>query len=109
MQLAFFEVSSIKYKQGTRSKNQTTNQSCLFCGPSEADDLAAQIVADLCEADGWEVRFGGGGVPADEILAETNEYKPDAFVCSHPPHAMHHTFETLLTQLKQSVLHHTRK
>ena len=50
----------------------------LFCGPSESDDLAAQIVADLCEADGWEVRFGGGGIPADEILAETNEYKPDA-------------------------------
>ena len=61
-----------------------TQQSCnnksilLFCGPSEGDDLAAQIVADLCEADGWKVRFGGGGVPADEILAETNEYKPDA-------------------------------
>ena len=50
----------------------------LFCGPSESDDLAAQIVADLCEADGWEVRFGGGGIPADEILAETNDYKPDA-------------------------------
>ncbi len=50
----------------------------LFCGPSEADDLAAQIVADLCEADGWNVKFGGGGVPADEILAETNECKPNA-------------------------------
>ncbi len=59
---------------------QTTNNKSilLFCGPSEADDLAAQIVADLCEADGWEVKFGGGGVPADEILAETNECKPDA-------------------------------
>ena len=50
----------------------------LFCGPSEGDDLAAQIVADLCEADGWEVKFGGGGVPTDEILAETNNFKPDA-------------------------------
>ncbi len=59
---------------------QTSNNKSilLFCGPSEADDLAAQIVADLCEADGWEVKFGGGGVPADEILAETNECKPDA-------------------------------
>lgn len=61
-----------------------TQKSCngksilLFCGPSETDDLAAQIVVDLCEADGWNVRFGGGGVPADEILAETNEFKPDA-------------------------------
>lgn len=60
------------------SKPSNNKSLLLFCGPSESDDLAAQIVIDLCEADGWNVRFGGGGVPADEILAETNEYKPDA-------------------------------
>ena len=64
---------------GLLTKQQSSNNKhmLLFCGPSEGDDLAAQIVADLCEADGWEVKFGGGGVPADEILAETNESKPD--------------------------------
>ena len=63
---------------GYTQKKQNNKSILLFCGPSEADDHAAQIVADLCEADGWQVRFGGGGVPADEILAETNECKPDA-------------------------------
>lgn len=65
--------------QAGYNKQQSNEKSILlFCGPSEADDLAAQIVADLCEADGWQVKFGGGGVAADEILAETNEFKPDA-------------------------------
>ena len=43
---------------GYTQKNSNNKSILLFCGPSEADDLAAQIVADLCEADGWEVRFG---------------------------------------------------
>jgi len=71
--------SLVDQVQAGYSQQKSNNKSILlFCGPSEADDLAAQIVADLCEADGWQVRFGGGGVPADEILAETNECKPDA-------------------------------
>ncbi len=71
--------SLVDQVQAGYHKQQTNGKSILmFCGPSEGDDLAAQIVADLCEADGWQVKFGGGGVAADEILAETNEYKPDA-------------------------------
>ena len=86
------QMTSVAYHYATRllrslvdqvqagyTQKPVNNKSILlFCGPSEGDDLAAQIVADLCEADGWEVKFGGGGVPADEILAETNDYKPDA-------------------------------
>jgi len=67
-----------RVQAGYTQQSSNNKSILLFCGPSEADDLAAQIVADLCEADGWEVKFGGGGVPADEILAETNECKPDA-------------------------------
>ena len=71
--------SLVDQVQAGYHKQQTNGKSILmFCGPSEGDDLAAQIVADLCEADGWQVKFGGGGVAADEILAETNEYKPNA-------------------------------
>ena len=49
----------------------------MFCGSSEADELAGQLVADLAEADGYEICFGGGGVAADEILAEVGERNPD--------------------------------
>lgn len=53
---------------------------CLFCGQTEADDLAGQLVADLAEADGYEVFFGGGGVANDEILAEINQRRPHVLV-----------------------------
>lgn len=49
----------------------------MFSGPAEADELAGQLVADLAEAGGYEVTYGGGGVAADEILAEVGERHPD--------------------------------
>jgi methanogenic corrinoid protein MtbC1 len=52
----------------------------LFCGATEVDDLAAQIVADLAEADGYDMAFGGGGISWDEILQETSESKPDTLL-----------------------------
>ena len=52
----------------------------LFCGATEVDDLAAQIVADLAEADGYDMAFGGGGISWDEILQETSECKPDTLL-----------------------------
>ena len=49
----------------------------MFSGPSEADEMAGQLVADLSEASGYDVCFGGGGVAADEILAEVAKRHPD--------------------------------
>ncbi|MCA9291831.1 MAG: cobalamin-dependent protein [Phycisphaerales bacterium] len=49
----------------------------MFCGASESDELAAQLVADLAEADGYEVHFGGGGIANDEILEEAGRHAPD--------------------------------
>jgi methanogenic corrinoid protein MtbC1 len=52
----------------------------LFCGETEVDDLAAQMVADLAEAQGYNVCFGGGGVSWDEIMAEVNTRTPDVLL-----------------------------
>jgi methanogenic corrinoid protein MtbC1 len=48
----------------------------MFSGHGEADELAGQIAADLAEADGYEVFFGGGDVANDEILQEVGERRP---------------------------------
>ncbi len=53
---------------------------CLFCGPNEPEELAGQVVADLCEADGYDVKFAGGGVANDEILAEVGQSVPDVLL-----------------------------
>jgi len=52
----------------------------LFCGDTEADDLAAQMVADLAEAGGYSVSFGGGGIAYDELLGAVQEQRPDVLL-----------------------------
>ena len=49
----------------------------ICCAPDELQELGAQMMTDLFESDGWEVRFLGGGLANDDILTFINEYAPD--------------------------------
>jgi len=49
----------------------------VCCAPDELQELGAQMMTDLFESDGWEVRFLGGGLTNDDILAYINENSPD--------------------------------
>ncbi len=51
-----------------------------FCGPTDNDEMGAQMAVDLLEAAGFEVTFAGGGVAGDEILAQVNERRPDVLL-----------------------------
>lgn len=51
-----------------------------FCGPSQSEELAAQMAVDLLEASGCNVTFCGGGVPGDEVLAQVHARRPDFLV-----------------------------
>lgn len=51
-----------------------------FCGPTDADELAAQMAVDLLEAHGYEISFAGGGIAADEILAQVQANQPDVLL-----------------------------
>ena len=48
----------------------------ILCGDDEPEELGGQICADLFEAQGWNVRFAGGGVPNDEVLKLIGELRP---------------------------------
>lgn len=52
----------------------------IFCGDAEPEELGGQITADIFESAGYTVRFGGGGVPNDEILKMIGEFRPDLLV-----------------------------
>jgi methanogenic corrinoid protein MtbC1 len=52
----------------------------IFCGDDEPEELGGQICSDLFEADGWVVKFAGGGVPEDEVLAMIGHDRPDLLV-----------------------------
>lgn len=47
------------------------------CGTSHGEELACQMATDLLESQGFTVTFTGGGIPADEILAQVQDRKPD--------------------------------
>jgi len=61
-------------------KADNGKQVLIFCGNAEPEELGGQICADLFEADGYTVRFAGGGVPDDEVLAMIGELRPDLLV-----------------------------
>src|SRR5690606_35206516 len=52
-------------------------------------ELGAQVIADLLQADGWEVVFVGGGAPHDELVALLGQARPAAYVVvGADPHAI---------------------
>lgn len=84
------QITALSYRMATRllrvmvDQTSTTlehaarNGKAIFasCGPTEGNELAAQIAIDLLEANGYQMTFSGGGVAADEILAQVQESKP---------------------------------
>lgn len=59
----------------------TTGRTVLaLSGPSDADDLGAQMAIDLLEASGFQVNFAGGGVPTDEVMSFVNNNQPDVLL-----------------------------
>jgi methanogenic corrinoid protein MtbC1 len=61
-------------------QTQRGQRIAMFCGPNETEELAGQLVADLLEADGYEVTFAGGGVANDEIRSEIGERNADTLL-----------------------------
>lgn len=57
-----------------------------FCGPTDADELGAQMAVDLLESSGFCVQFAGGNIANDEILSQIHEERPSTLVafCSGP-------------------------
>lgn len=49
----------------------------ITCAAGEAEEVSAQMCADLFEADGWEVYFPGGGIPQDEIASLVGQLQPE--------------------------------
>ena len=67
--------------QNKLPRRPSKNKKIAVCSaPDELQELGSQIIADLFESDGWQVRFLGGGLTNDDILAFINEYAPDVLL-----------------------------
>ncbi|MEE2973027.1 MAG: cobalamin-dependent protein, partial [Planctomycetota bacterium] len=63
--------------QGGLSDAERSLRVLLYCGIGDSEALQGEIMASLLEHDGHDVRFAGGGVPADEILEDVGRRDPD--------------------------------
>ncbi len=68
-------VDQLQNKLPRRPSN--SKKIAICCAQAELQELGAQIMADLFESDGWQVKFLGGGLTNDDILAFVHEYAPD--------------------------------
>lgn len=87
-------ISISSLNMATRLNRSLTDQLCarlerrdpngkkvlIFCGNDEPEELGGQICADMFEAEGYNVRFAGGGVPEDEVLKLIGDLRPDLLV-----------------------------
>lgn len=71
-------IDQVAARLTQRERNGKT--ALIFCGQSQGEELGAQMAVDLLESNGFTCRFAGGGVPADEILAQVNETRPNFLV-----------------------------
>jgi len=60
-----------------RREPKSGRRMVVLCGDGESEELGAQIVCDLFEAEGWSVWFLGAGVPNDEVLQFVGKVTPD--------------------------------
>ena len=58
-------------------KEEVEKKIVVCSASSEQGELGAQMIVDMFESNGWQVRFLGGSVSIDDVLAFTQEYHPD--------------------------------
>ena len=77
-----YERIGIRVNLISSGENSGEESPSIFavCGPSETEELGAQMAVDLLEQAGFDVSFAGGNIPSDEVLAIVHENKPDVLL-----------------------------
>ena len=52
----------------------------VYSGAGNSEELQGEIITAVLERDGHQVRFAGGGVPADDILSDVGRCDPDVLL-----------------------------
>ncbi len=66
----------IRLEQSTRRGTKVL----IVSGAEQSEEIAAQMAADLLEADGYTVFYAGGGIANDEVVEQLTELKADKLV-----------------------------
>jgi methanogenic corrinoid protein MtbC1 len=67
--------------QNKLPRQMKTDRKVAICSSlREMSELGGQIIADMFESAGWDVRFLGGGLNNDDILSYIHQFRPDILV-----------------------------
>ncbi len=67
--------------QNKLPRQQQVEKKVVVCSSfRETGELGGQMIADMFESTGWNVRFLGGGLTNDDILSYVNQFSPDILV-----------------------------
>jgi methanogenic corrinoid protein MtbC1 len=67
--------------QNKLPRQQQTDRKVVICSSlRETSELGGQMTADMFESAGWDVRFLGGGLSNDDILAYIHEFSPEILI-----------------------------
>lgn len=67
--------------QASLSRNLSNGKRLLVCCADRCcEEIGAQMISDLFQADGWEVFFLGGAIPDDEVLSLVGQLRPQALL-----------------------------
>ncbi len=73
--------SIVDQLQNKLPRQQQSDKKVVICtATAESGELGGQIISDMFESAGWDVRFLGGGMTNDEILSFINDFGPDFLV-----------------------------
>ena len=79
------------------------------CGPSDADEMGAQMAVDLIEGDGYDISFAGGGIANDEILSQVQEQRPDVLLLFASAPSDLPNIRSLIDQIREIGSGHARR
>lgn len=67
--------------QNKLPRQSLTDRKVVVCSSMrQTSELGGQMIADMFESAGWDVRFPGGGLSTDDILAYVHQFRPDILV-----------------------------
>lgn len=67
--------------QNKLPRQMQTDRKVVVCSSlRETNELGGQMIADMFESAGWDVRFLGGGLNNDDILSYIHQFCPDMLV-----------------------------
>lgn len=72
----FVDQAALRFERRP-SMNRTV---FAVCGPTDPDELGAQMAVDLLEGAGFNISFAGGGIAKDEIISHVQITQPDALL-----------------------------